>query len=118
MVAVERNEQASRELPVGVRREVADTTDPAAAKGLIDRVDGEVGPGRAGEHHRHVPPRRRAQYDPEMLLLMIDVNLGPALWLSQAVAGASHAAAGLGVPSCTWSPVRGSSHPAASRPTA
>ena len=45
---VERNEQASRELPVGVRREVADTTDPAAAKGLIDRVDGEVGPGRAG----------------------------------------------------------------------
>ena len=64
VVAVERNEQASRELPVGVRREVADTTDPAAAKGLIDRVDGEVGPGRAGEHHRHVPPRRRAQYDP------------------------------------------------------
>ena len=55
---------------------------------------------------------------PEMLLLMIDINLGPALWLSQAVAGASYAAAGLGVPSCTWSPVRGSSHPAASRPTA
>jgi len=43
MMAVDRNEQALRELPVGVRREVADTTDPAAAKGLIDRVAGEVG---------------------------------------------------------------------------
>jgi NAD(P)-dependent dehydrogenase (short-subunit alcohol dehydrogenase family) len=53
-VAVDRNEHALRELPDGVRSEVADTTDPAAAKSLVR--------------------------------LMIDVNLGPALWLSQAVA--------------------------------
>ena len=31
VVAVDRNERALRELPDGVRREVADTTDPAAA---------------------------------------------------------------------------------------
>ena len=32
VVAVDRNEQALRELPDSVHREVADTTDPAAAK--------------------------------------------------------------------------------------
>ena len=44
VVAVDRNEHALRELPDGVRAEVADTTDPAAVKSLIDRIAGEVGP--------------------------------------------------------------------------
>jgi NAD(P)-dependent dehydrogenase (short-subunit alcohol dehydrogenase family) len=44
VVAADRNEQALHELPGGVRPEVADTTDPAAAKRLIDRIAGEVGP--------------------------------------------------------------------------
>ncbi len=44
VVAVDRNEQALSDLPDGVRREVADTTDPAAAKKLVDRIVGEVGP--------------------------------------------------------------------------
>ena len=44
VVAVDRNEHALRELPGGVRPEVADTTDPAAVKSLIDRIAGEVGP--------------------------------------------------------------------------
>jgi NAD(P)-dependent dehydrogenase (short-subunit alcohol dehydrogenase family) len=44
VVAVDRNEHALRDLPDGVRREVADPTDPAAANSLIDRIAAEVGP--------------------------------------------------------------------------
>jgi NAD(P)-dependent dehydrogenase (short-subunit alcohol dehydrogenase family) len=87
VVAVDRNEHALRELPDGVRSEVADTTDPAAAKSLIDRIADEVGPpdvlvNTIGTFR----PGDALTTTPETLRLMIDVNLGPALWLSQAVA--------------------------------
>jgi NAD(P)-dependent dehydrogenase (short-subunit alcohol dehydrogenase family) len=87
VVAVDRNEQALGELPDGVRREVADTTDPALARQLIDRIAVEVGPpdvlvNTIGTFR----PGDALSTTPEMLRLMIDVNLGPALWLSQAVA--------------------------------
>ena len=87
VVAVDRNERALRELPDGARREVADTTDPAAVKGLIDRIADEVGPpdvlvNTLGTFR----PGDALAATPESLQLMIDVNLGPALWLSQAVA--------------------------------
>jgi len=87
VVAVDRNERALRELPDGVRPEVADTTDPTAVKGLIDRIAGEVGPpdvlvNTLGTFR----PGDALEATPETLRLMIDVNLGPALWLSQAVA--------------------------------
>ena len=42
VVAVDRNEHALRELPGGVRPEVADTTDPAATQSLIDRIAGVI----------------------------------------------------------------------------
>jgi NAD(P)-dependent dehydrogenase (short-subunit alcohol dehydrogenase family) len=87
VVAVDRNEHALRELPGSVRPEAADATNPAAAKSLVDRVAGEVGPPdvlvntigafRPGDALTTVP---------DTLRFMIDVNLGPALWLSQAVA--------------------------------
>jgi NAD(P)-dependent dehydrogenase (short-subunit alcohol dehydrogenase family) len=87
VVAVDRNEHGMHELPGSVRREVADTTDPAAAKAVIDRIAAEVGPPdvlvntigafRLGD---------TLSTTPETLRLMIDVNLGPAVWLSQAVA--------------------------------
>jgi NAD(P)-dependent dehydrogenase (short-subunit alcohol dehydrogenase family) len=87
VVGVDRNEGGLRELPGDVRREVADTTDPAVAGQLIDRIAGEVGPPgvlvntlgafRLGD---------AISTTPETLRLMLDVNLGPALWLSQAVA--------------------------------
>jgi NAD(P)-dependent dehydrogenase (short-subunit alcohol dehydrogenase family) len=87
VVGVDRNEDALRELHDDVRREVADTTDPAAATRLIDRIAGEVGPPdvlvntigtfRLGD---------ALTTTPETLRLVIDVNMGPALWLSQAVA--------------------------------
>jgi NAD(P)-dependent dehydrogenase (short-subunit alcohol dehydrogenase family) len=87
VVAVDRNEHALRDLPDSVRREVADTTDPAAAKSLIDRIADEVGPpdvlvNTIGTFR----PGDALTTTPDMLRLMIDVNLGPALWLSQAVA--------------------------------
>jgi len=87
VVAVDRNERALRELPDGARPEVADTTDPTAVKGLIDRIAGEVGPpdvlvNTLGTFR----PGDALAATPESLQLMIDVNLGPALWLSQAVA--------------------------------
>jgi NAD(P)-dependent dehydrogenase (short-subunit alcohol dehydrogenase family) len=87
VVAVDRNERGLGDLPDDIRREVADATDPAAAKSLVDRIAGEVGPPdvlvntigafRTGD---------AVSTTPDMLQLMIDVNLGPALWLSQAVA--------------------------------
>ncbi len=87
VVAVDRSERALRELPDGVRPEVADTTDPAAAKSLIERIAGEVGSldvlvNTIGAFR----PGDAATTTPETLQFMIDVNLGPALWLSQAVA--------------------------------
>ena len=87
VVAVDRNEDALRELPDGVRREVADTTDPTAANSLVDRIAGQVGPpdvlvNTIGAFR----PGDALATTPETLRLMIDVNLGPALWLSQAVA--------------------------------
>jgi NAD(P)-dependent dehydrogenase (short-subunit alcohol dehydrogenase family) len=87
VVAVDRNEHALDEFPDSVRREVADTTDPAVAGQLIERIGGEVGPpdvlvNTIGTFR----PADALSTTPDMLRLMIDVNLGPALWLSQAVA--------------------------------
>ncbi|MDX6392934.1 MAG: hypothetical protein QOJ73_3997 [Streptosporangiaceae bacterium] len=87
VVAVDRNEQGMRALPGGIRREVADTTDPAVVGQLIDRIAGEVGP--PGVLVNTIGAFRLGDAlatTPETLRLMIDVNLGPALWLSQAVA--------------------------------
>lgn len=87
VVAVDRNERGLGDLTDDIRREVADATDQAAATQLIDRIAGEVGPPevlvntigafRLGD---------ALATTPQTLRLMIDVNLGPALWLSQAVA--------------------------------
>ena len=86
VVAVDRNERGLGDLPDNIRREVADATDPAAAARLIERIAGEVGSPdvlvntigafRLGD---------ALTTTPEALQLMFDVNLGPALWLSQAV---------------------------------
>ena len=86
VVAVDRNEQGLKELPDGIRRQVGDGSDPAAAKSLIDKIAAEVGPPevlvntigtfRLGE---------AVTVTPEDLKLLMDVNLGAALWLSQAV---------------------------------
>jgi NAD(P)-dependent dehydrogenase (short-subunit alcohol dehydrogenase family) len=87
VVAVDRNERGLGELPDGVRREVADTTDPEVVRPLIDRIAAEAGP--PGVLVNTIGAFRlgdAASATPETLRLMIDVNLGTALWLRQAVA--------------------------------
>jgi NAD(P)-dependent dehydrogenase (short-subunit alcohol dehydrogenase family) len=87
VVAVDRNERGLGDLPDDIRREVADATDPVAAKRLIDRIAGETGPPDVLVNT--IGAFRLADAlstTPETLQLMLDVNLGPALWLSQAVA--------------------------------
>jgi NAD(P)-dependent dehydrogenase (short-subunit alcohol dehydrogenase family) len=86
VVGIDRNEQALKELPDGIGRQVGDATDPAAAKSLTDRIAAVAGPPevlvntigtfRLGE---------AVTATPEDLKVLMDVNLGTALWLSQAV---------------------------------
>lgn len=87
VVAVDRNERALRELPDGIRPEVADATDAAVPVPLIERIAGEVGPPEVLVNTIGAFELGDAlAATPETLSRMIDVNLGPALWLSQAVA--------------------------------
>jgi 3-oxoacyl-[acyl-carrier protein] reductase len=86
VVGVDRSEEKLKELSDGIRREAGDASDPAAAKGLIDRIADAVGPPevlvntigtfRLGE---------AVSATPQDLKVLMDVNLGAALWLSQAV---------------------------------
>jgi len=87
VVGVDRNEPGLAELPDGIHHEVADATDPAAAAPLVDRIAAQIGPpdvlvNTIGAFHLGDALTTTA----ETMRLMIDVNLGPALWLSQAVA--------------------------------
>jgi NAD(P)-dependent dehydrogenase (short-subunit alcohol dehydrogenase family) len=86
VVAVDRSEAGLAPLPAAIRRELVDPTDPQAAKPLIDRIAAEVGPP-------HVLVNTIGTFalgdalsvTPETLSTMFEVNLGAALWLSQAV---------------------------------
>jgi NADP-dependent 3-hydroxy acid dehydrogenase YdfG len=86
VVAVDRNEAGLNELPDSIRREVADATDPSVPTPLVDRIVQEIGPP-------DILVNTIGAYDvndalsatPETLRLMVDVNVGPALWLTQAV---------------------------------
>ncbi len=87
VVAVDRTERGLRDLPGDVRPEVADTTDPGAVTPLIERIAAQVGPpGVLVNTIGAFRPGDALTTTPDALRLMIDVNLGPALWLSQAVA--------------------------------
>jgi NAD(P)-dependent dehydrogenase (short-subunit alcohol dehydrogenase family) len=87
VVAVDRSADKLGELPDGVRIEVADATDPTAAKPLIDRIVGEVGaPDVLINTLGAFFPGKAVETTPDQLQTLLDVNLGAALWLSQAVA--------------------------------
>jgi NAD(P)-dependent dehydrogenase (short-subunit alcohol dehydrogenase family) len=87
VVAVDRNEQALGQLPDNIMREVADTTDPSAARSLVDRIAAEVGPpGILVNTIGTFGLGDALSATPEDLQRMVDINLGTALWLSQAVA--------------------------------
>jgi NAD(P)-dependent dehydrogenase (short-subunit alcohol dehydrogenase family) len=86
VAGVDRSEEALKELPDGIWRETADPTDPAAARSVVDRIAAEVGPPEVlvntiGVYHLG----DALAATPEDLRLMIDVNVGAALWLTQAV---------------------------------
>ena len=87
VVALDRNEHAMSDLRDAVHKEAADPADPGAVTRLIDRIAAEVGP--PGVLVNTVGMFRLGDAlatTPETLRLMLDVNLGPALWLTQAVA--------------------------------
>jgi NAD(P)-dependent dehydrogenase (short-subunit alcohol dehydrogenase family) len=87
VVALDRSEHAMQDLGDAVRREVADSGDPGAVKQVIDRIAAEVGPpGVLVNTVGTFSLGDAVSTTPESLRLMLDVNLGPALWLSQAVA--------------------------------
>jgi len=87
VTAVDRTEKALDELPDGIRREVGDATDPAVARNLVDRIAAESGPPEVLVNTLGAfRPGEALATTPEDLRLMMDVNLGAALWLSQAVA--------------------------------
>jgi NAD(P)-dependent dehydrogenase (short-subunit alcohol dehydrogenase family) len=87
VVGIDRNEEGLKELPDGIRYEVGDATDPAVARSLVDRIAVDVGSpemlvNTIGTYHLG----EALDATPEDLRLMIDVNAGTALWLTQAVA--------------------------------
>src|SRR6202012_2116193 len=86
VAGIDRNEQGLKELPDGIRSEIADPVDPAAARTAVARIPAEVGPpavlvNTIGTYHLG----DTLSVTPDDLRLMIDVNLGAALWLTQAV---------------------------------
>src|SRR5882672_777178 len=86
VVGIDRDERGLRELPDGIHQLPGDTTDPAVPKGLVDRVAAEVGPPDVlvNTIGAFVPGDALAA-TPDELRLMLDVNAGTALWLTQAV---------------------------------
>ncbi len=89
VAGVDRSEEGLKELPDGIRREAADPTDPAdpaAARRVVDRIAAEVGPPEVLVNTIGAYQLGEAlAATPEDLRLMIDVNVGAALWLTQAV---------------------------------
>jgi NAD(P)-dependent dehydrogenase (short-subunit alcohol dehydrogenase family) len=86
VTGIDRSEKGLKELPDGIGREVADPVDPAAARSIVDRIAAEAGPPEVlvntiGTFHLG----DALSVTPEDLRFMIDVNLGSALWLTQAV---------------------------------
>jgi NAD(P)-dependent dehydrogenase (short-subunit alcohol dehydrogenase family) len=87
VVVVDRNEQNLSQVPDGVHAEVADPTDPAVVAPTIDRIVAERGvPSVLVNTVGAFWPGDALTTTPEQLRTMLDVNLGTALWLSQAVA--------------------------------
>jgi NAD(P)-dependent dehydrogenase (short-subunit alcohol dehydrogenase family) len=87
VVAVDRSEAKLGELPDGVHREAVDATNPAAVRPLIDRIASEVGAPDVLVNTLGVfLPGQAVDTTPDQFQTLLNVNLGAALWLSQAVA--------------------------------
>jgi NAD(P)-dependent dehydrogenase (short-subunit alcohol dehydrogenase family) len=87
VVGVDRNERGMEGLPDGITRQVVDAADPQAAAPLVERIVHDVGtPDVLVNTIGAFQTGEALTTTPDQLRLMIDVNLGSALWLSQAVA--------------------------------
>jgi NAD(P)-dependent dehydrogenase (short-subunit alcohol dehydrogenase family) len=87
VVAVDRNEEGLEALPDGIARELVDATDPSTAAPMVERIVHDVGPPDTLVNTIGAFQTGEAlTTTSDQLRLMIDVNLGSALWLSQAVA--------------------------------
>ena len=87
VVAVDRSEDNLGGLPDGVHREAVDATNSAAVRPLIDRIASEVGvPDVLVNTLGTFLPGQALDTTPDQLQTLLNVNLGAALWLSQAVA--------------------------------
>ena len=87
VAGIDRSEDGLKELPDGIRREVADPVDPVSARSVIDRIAAEVGPPEVLVNTIGMYGIGDAlSATPDQLRQMMDVNVGPALWLTQAVA--------------------------------
>src|SRR5258708_11787521 len=87
VAGVDRNADGLSELRDGIRQVPGDATDPAVAKAVVDRVAAEVGPPEVLVNTIGMYGIGDAlSATPDQLRQMMDVNVGPALWLTQAVA--------------------------------
>ncbi|WP_405835787.1 SDR family NAD(P)-dependent oxidoreductase [Streptomyces sp. NBC_01518] len=87
VTAVDRTAKALEQLPDGIRREAGDATAPAVARSVIDRIATESGPPEVLVNTLGTfRPGDALAATPDDLRVMLDVNLGAALSLSQAVA--------------------------------
>ena len=85
VIAVDRTDTGLTELPDGIRTEVADATDPSASGPLVDRLATEVGrPDIVVNTIGAYGLGDAMTTTPQLLRQMMDVNLGTALWLTQA----------------------------------
>jgi NAD(P)-dependent dehydrogenase (short-subunit alcohol dehydrogenase family) len=86
VAGVDRNQEALKKLPDGIRPEAADPTDPAAARSAVDRIAADAGPPQVLVNTIGTYRLGEAlTATPEDLRPMIEVNVGPALWLTQTV---------------------------------
>ena len=86
VVAVDRNGSGLDGLPTNIAREMFDATDPTAAGPMIERIVHDVGPPDVLVNTiGGFQAADALTTTPDLLRRMIDVNLGAALWLSQAV---------------------------------
>lgn len=87
VVAVDRTEVGLKQLPDEIHREVADATDPGVPGPLVKRIATKVGPPDILVNTIGAFELGDAlSVTAETLRRLMDVNLGAALWLTQAVA--------------------------------
>ena len=88
VVAVDRSESGLNELPDAIaHREVADATDPAVPVPLVDKIATKVGaPNVLVNTIGAFELSDALSTTPDGLRALTDVNVGAALWLTQAVA--------------------------------